>query len=137
MRSSRPGRRRDRGGGRRGFSYIFHASKGTESEAYHLTLGFGSPANRHSKVIVFPSSDCLMTGRSVNVGLTPSSGTGASSPGFDKKETLVLADYTPFRLRKRNTSLMGDVKSTTDEKYIHPRAHISFDIQHSFGISCC
>lgn len=49
-------------------------------KSYHLTLGFGSPTNRHSKVMVLPSSDCLITGRSVNVGLIPSSGTGASSP---------------------------------------------------------
>lgn len=47
---------------------------------YHVTVGFGSPTHRHSNVILPPSSDCRMTGRSVNVGLMPSSGTGASSP---------------------------------------------------------
>lgn len=43
-------------------------------------VGFGLPTHRHSKVILVPSSDCLMTGLSVNVGLIKSSGTGASSP---------------------------------------------------------
>lgn len=31
-------------------------------------------------MILFPSSDCLMTGRSVKVGLIPSAGRGAASP---------------------------------------------------------
>lgn len=43
-------------------------------------VGFGSPTHLHSKVIFPPSSVCRITGRSVNVGLMPSSGTGASSP---------------------------------------------------------
>lgn len=59
------------------------------SRPYHLTLGFGSPTSRHSKVMVLPSSDCLITGRSVKVGLIPSSGTGASSPTFDTNDRLV------------------------------------------------
>jgi hypothetical protein len=46
---------------------------------HHLISGFGSPTQRHSKDIR-SSSNCLITGRSVNVGLHPSSGTGASSP---------------------------------------------------------
>ena len=50
----------------------------------HSTSGLGSPTHRHSNKIRPPvdlsSSNCLMTGRSVNVGLHPSSGTGASSP---------------------------------------------------------
>jgi hypothetical protein len=36
--------------------------------------------------MVLPSSDCLITGRSVKVGLIPSSGTGASSPTFDTND---------------------------------------------------
>lgn len=48
--------------------------------SYHVMVGFGLPTHRHSKVILVPSSDCLMTGLSVNVGLIKSSGTGASSP---------------------------------------------------------
>lgn len=48
--------------------------------AYHAIEGWGSPTRRHSKMILLPSSDCLMTGRSVKVGLTPSAGRGAASP---------------------------------------------------------
>lgn len=48
--------------------------------SYHVMVGFGLPTHRHSNVILVPSSDCLMTGLSVNVGLIKSSGTGASSP---------------------------------------------------------
>lgn len=37
--------------------------------SYHVMVGFGLPTHRHSNVILVPSSDCLMTGLSVNVGL--------------------------------------------------------------------
>lgn len=50
---------------------------------YQAISGLGSPTQRHSNEIRPPllsSSSCLMIGRSVNVGLHPSSGTGASSP---------------------------------------------------------
>lgn len=52
----------------------------TNFQTYHAMVGFGSPTHLHSKVIFAPSSVCRITGRSVNVGLIPSSGTGASSP---------------------------------------------------------
>lgn len=48
--------------------------------SYHVMVGFGLPTHRHSNEILVPSSDCLMTGLSVKVGLIKSSGTGASSP---------------------------------------------------------
>lgn len=47
-----------------------------------MIVGFGSPTTLHSIIILDPSSDCLVTGLSVNVGLKPPSGTGASSPTF-------------------------------------------------------
>lgn len=50
--------------------------------SYHVTVGFGSPTHLHSNVTLPPSSLWRITGRSVNVGLMPSSGTGASSPKF-------------------------------------------------------
>lgn len=49
---------------------------------HHVRVGFGSPTHRHSNEIFEPSSLCRICGRSVKVGLMPSSGTGASSPKF-------------------------------------------------------
>lgn len=57
---------------------------------YHATVGFGSPTQRHSKDIFAPSSDCRITGRSVNVGLMPSFGTGASSPIFVNTMNMIM-----------------------------------------------
>lgn len=74
-------------------------------KSYHLTLGFGSPTSRHSKVMVLPSSDCLITGRSVKVGLIPSSGTGASSPMFDTNDRHVENCSYIFLLAYSNLSL--------------------------------
>ena len=50
-----------------------------------VTVGFGSPTRRHSNETLLPSSDWRITGRSVNVGLMPSAGTGASSPILRKE----------------------------------------------------
>lgn len=50
------------------------------SDSYHVIVGFGSPTHLHSKTTLPPSSLCRIMGLSVNVGLIPSSGIGASSP---------------------------------------------------------
>lgn len=60
---------------------------------HHWTVGSGSPTHLHSKVIFSPSSDCLITGRSVNVGFIPSSGTGASSPLHQEKLIFFIHDH--------------------------------------------
>lgn len=76
------------------------------SRPYHVTVGFGLPTHRHSNVILVPSSVCLMTGLSVNVGLIKSSGTGASSPtliltlvcsNFCLKDSRGFAAFSLFR----------------------------------------
>lgn len=51
---------------------------------HQVITGFGSPTKRHSIITLGESSDCCIIGRSVNVALVPSSGTGASSPEFYK-----------------------------------------------------
>ena len=45
----------------------------------------GLPTQRHENMTVVPSSDCLIVGRSTNVGLM-SSGGGESSPVLSIKE---------------------------------------------------
>lgn len=64
---------------------------------YHVMVGFGLPTHRHSNVILVPSSDCLMTGLSVNVGLIKSSGTGASSPSRRKSNIIILKNFITTR----------------------------------------
>lgn len=66
---------------------------------HHVTAGFGFPTHRHSNDMLVPSSVCRMTGRSVKVGLIPSSGTGASSPiSWD-----LHCQVQTFQNTKRNT----------------------------------
>lgn len=69
-------------------------TRGKNRASYHVTVGLGSPTQRHSKVMLVPSSDCLMTGRSVKVGFMPSSGTGASSPGKGKTFVSTFRDVS-------------------------------------------
>lgn len=88
-------RRKERRGKKKVKTYPRRTSRmRMRAYSYHLTVGFGSPTNRHSKVMVLPSSDCLITGRSVKVGLIPSSGTGASSPMFTQTIYVSISLYT-------------------------------------------
>merc|ERR1712173_431580 len=57
---------------------------------YQMRLGLGSPASLHWKMILVPSSDCLITGRSVKVGFTPPVGMAASS--LSKLRLIVALD---------------------------------------------
>jgi len=64
-------------------------------------------------VILFPSSDCLMTGRSVKVGLTPSAGRGAASPKRRKEprrvaQTLLkVSDKMTLKVINQNRGAAG------------------------------